>query len=201
MNRIVKRLAAFLLSSAVFVGILPLSAAARTAHDITLDDTVNMMDVMALYRHTSGAAVLSDEALVEADVDNNGSINTADVMKLYQLVSGAVIEQEPARVTIREGVTDESVYMNNIVVNNTRTGRTFTAATKEDLQMAVAEIVRYEVGMSTFGEKNDEAWKAMAVAAYTVLARHCYNGASYNISMTKDIDLTDATDKRIYDAV
>ncbi len=67
--------------------------------------------------------------------------------------------------------------------------------------MAVAEIVKYEMGMSTFGEKSDEAWKAMAVAAYTLLCHDCYDGNSYDIWMAEDIDLNDPTDKRIYNAV
>ncbi len=54
--------------------------------------------------------------------------------------------------------------------------------------------------MSTFGEKNDETWKVFAVAAYTLLARHCFNGASYDIYMGSDINLNNSTDKRIYDA-
>lgn len=91
--------------------------------------------------------------------------------------------------------------MNDIKVYNSATGKTFTAETKAKLQLAVAEIVKYEMGMSTFGEKSDEAWKAMAVAAYTVIARYCYGGYTYSIWMSEDIDLSNATDKRIYNAV
>ena len=102
---------------------------------------------------------------------------------------------------VRDAVTKESVYTENICVYNACTGKTFTAKTKQDLQMAVAEIVKYEMGMSTFGEKSTEAWKAMAVAAYTLLCYDCYNGSSYDIWLPEDINLKNTTDKRIYEAV
>ena len=91
--------------------------------------------------------------------------------------------------------------MKDICVRNNTTGKIFTAKTKAELQMAVAEIVKYEMGMSTFGEKNNEAWKAMAVAAYTEIAEYCYGGYTYDIWMGEDINLNYSTDKRIHEAV
>ncbi len=204
MIRFYKRSLAALMCAVLCLASIPFAVAPATAvaltGDINSDNIVNLKDALILFRYVSGAS--SSGAY---DYDGNGSVNIADVMKLFWSISGNTDSDDDTPdktlITVRNGVTDESVYMKNIKVYNEATGRTFTGETKAGLQMAVAEIVRYETGMTTFGENSDEGWKAMAVAAYTVLARHCYNGASYNIYMTKDVDLNNATDKRIYNAV
>lgn len=215
MKRTARRLIAALLSFTLFLGVTPLSSAAAAQGDITDDGKVDTMDALRLYAFVSGqGSILTPTQFLAADMDGNVTVNMIDALLLYSVASGGESEPEkpdepvepdepekPQGVTVRAGITPESTYTKNIKVVNTCTGKTFTATTKSALQMAVAEIVRYEMGMTTFAEKSTEAWKAQAVAAYTMLARHCYNGAAYEIYMTKDIDLNNSHDKRIYDAV
>lgn len=200
MSRVCRILSA-LLCAAIWLGNAPLAAFAAIAGDADANRAVNLSDAMMLYSYVSSNSSVAADLFV-CDLNPDKQINMMDVMTLYRHVSGVTDGPLPTpETTVRKGVTAESTYMKNIKVYNEATQKTFTGATKADLQMAVAEIVRYEAGMTTFAEKSTEGWKALAVAAYTMLARHCYNGASYNIYMAKDINLNDKNDKRIYDAV
>ncbi len=201
MKWICKRILAATLGVALCLTFLPTVSAASSVKcgDLDSSGTYNMLDAMMLYQYTSGSGRLTDAQVKLADYRFDGTINMFDALYLYSYVSGSTA-RHPGSAPVRRGITDESTYMQNITVKNTCTNRTFTVATKADLQMAVAEIVRYEIGMSTFASKSNEAWKAFAVAAYTMLARHCYKGSTYHIYMTQDINLSDANDRRIYDA-
>ncbi len=210
MKSITKRLIAVGVCLAMMMCMYPLTASAQTLKgDVNYDGTVDMLDALIMYNHLAGVATVSAEDEAVGDVSGDNRIRLQDVTYIFYKALHLVSDLEPnprpdpkpVAPMIREGITDESVYMNDIRVKNHTTGKVFTARTKADLQMAVAEIVRYEMGMSTFGEKNNEAWKAMAVAAYTELAHYCYGGYTYSIWMGADIDLSDPTDKRIYDAV
>ncbi len=202
MSRFRRLLAALLCATTlVTCAWVPFTVSAGSAGDANGDNTVNMYDVMMLFAYSSSHEEAGIDLSV-CDLNADKVVNTLDTLMLYKSVAGdAKVPFTTPGVTVRKGITNETVYMKNIKVYNEATGKTFTGDTKENLQMAVAEIVRYETGMSTFAEKSTEGWKAMAVAAYTVLARHCYNGASYNIYMSRDINLNDTTDKRIYNAV
>ncbi len=201
MSHPLKRLLALLvclaLSAALFP-VLPVGAEPRCG-DLDGDGSYSMIDAMMLYKHASGEPNLTATQKKLANYQFDEYVDMFDALYLYSFVSGS-LKRHPGSAAVRDGITDESVYMKNIKVVNTCTNATFTAKTKEELQMAVAEVVRYEIGMSTFGKYSDESWKAFAVAAYTLLARHCFNGASYNIYMTQDINLANSNDRRIYDA-
>ncbi len=215
MKRLLPRILSLLCCITLLMTVFPLSASAAVKGDVNCDGVVNMMDALRLYAFVSGqGSVLTPEQFLAADQNGNVTVDMQDALLLYRDVSGkGPTEPEPEDpvepdepdtpkgAAVRAGITAESTYMENIQVTNTCTNKTFSGNTKSGLQMAVAEIVRYEMGMTTFAEKSTEAWKAQAVAAYTMLARHCYNGSAYEIYMTKDIDLNDAHDKRIYDAV
>ncbi len=197
MKRIVYRAVAVLSAAVLLLGIVPFSALAATIGDIDQNNAVNMRDVLALYQYAAGSGSAVSASL--GDINGDGAVNMRDALALYLRVSGD--ENTVYTPKIRAGITDESVYMKTISVTNKTTGKVFTGETKAKLQMAVAEIVKYEVGMSTFASKSDEAWKAFAVAAYTLLCRYCNDGSSYPIYLSKDIDLNNSNDKRIYDAV
>lgn len=75
----------------------------------------------------------------------------------------------------------------------------FAPSTREELQMALACAVKYEMSTASFMRNSTEAVKAQAVAAYSYILNYCKGGASYGL--VKSIDLSNATDKKIYDAV
>lgn len=102
---------------------------------------------------------------------------------------------------LKVGTVAESEFMNHIRVKNTKTGTLYDGSSKENLQKAIAFVVKMEMGTSQFGLKSTEAWKAQAVAAYTYLLRYCWSGATYSFSLSSDLNLNNATDKKIYDAV
>ena len=211
MNDFFKRTLAVCLTVTLCLGLCPLTAFASSPKgDVNDDGDVNMMDALVAYNALAGILELTDGEFTRADVSGDGRLSLQDVTWIFYTVLNIPSDLEPnerpnrpvtSTVTVRNGITKESVYMNDITVKNYTTGKSFTAETKEKLQMAVAEVVKYEMGMSTFGESSDEAWKAMAVAAYTEIALDCYGGYTYAIWMGEDINLKNATDKRIYDAV
>ncbi len=72
--------------------------------------------------------------------------------------------------------------------------------TKEELQYALASVVKVEMGTSLSMSKSVEAQKAQAVASYSHILYSCMGGASYELDC-KAIDLENKTDKKIFDAV
>ncbi len=71
--------------------------------------------------------------------------------------------------------------------------------TREDLQYAVACAVKTEMGAARSMQQSVEAQKAQAVASYTYMLYSCMNGGTFSIS--SDLDLTNANDRKLYDAV
>jgi len=71
--------------------------------------------------------------------------------------------------------------------------------TREDLQYAVACAVKTEMGAARSMQNSTEAQKAQAVASYTYMLYSCMNGGTFSISSR--IDLADANDRKLYDAV
>ena len=72
--------------------------------------------------------------------------------------------------------------------------------TKEQLQRLLTHIVKVELGGASTMVNSTEAQKAQAVASYTVMLRECAGGAVYSYSF-KSLNLSNKTDKKIYDAV
>ncbi len=153
MTSVLKRLIAAALAVILSLTCLPLVAAADDTPpvDINGDGKLNIKDALMVYYYVNGKAQLTDEELSRADYSGDGKINIKDALQIYYLVLGAINSPDDelpsdkpssTAVPIRDGITDESVYMRNIKVKNTCTGKTFTGATKEGLQMAVAEIVK-----------------------------------------------------------
>ncbi len=78
-------------------------------------------------------------------------------------------------------------------------GAVSTLQTREDLQYAVACIVKTEMGAARTMQNSTEAQKAQAVASYTYLLYSSMGGSTFSISSS--IDLTNANDRKIYEAV
>lgn len=73
--------------------------------------------------------------------------------------------------------------------------------TKEELQMAVARLVKSELGSASTMVKSTEAQKAQAVVSYTYVLWYGSNyGEPYPCTL-KTLDLNNKNDKKIYDAV
>ncbi|MBO5797919.1 MAG: nicotinamide-nucleotide amidohydrolase family protein [Clostridia bacterium] len=70
---------------------------------------------------------------------------------------------------------------------------------KEDLQYAVACVVKTEMGSARSMQNSTEAQKAQAVASYTYMLYTCRSGGTFSISSR--IDLNNANDRKIYNAV
>lgn len=85
-------------------------------------------------------------------------------------------------------------------LRDTRTGKLYEPTTKEELQEAVARIVKYELGSARTYGATMEAQKAQAIAAYTYTLNYCRNGGTYELSLPS-FDLSNKYDKMIYDAV
>lgn len=93
MKRRMRLMAALL---AVTVLVLPVSA--LSVGDTTGDGVVNMMDVMALYKHVSGASPLTENALALADVNGDARVDMMDVMFAYRTCSGLISANYPLDV-------------------------------------------------------------------------------------------------------
>ena len=70
---------------------------------------------------------------------------------------------------------------------------------REDLQYAVACVVKTEMGSARSMQNSTEAQKAQAVASYTYMLYTCRAGGTFSISSR--IDLNNANDRKIYNAV
>ena len=103
--------------------------------------------------------------------------------------------------TLKTSGVKESTYMKKIKVVNSATGKVYKGDTKAGLQLAVTADVKYELGSARYAQNSTEAWKAHAVVSYTRLCYVCSSGATFTISMREDVNLKNANDKRIYDAV
>ena len=103
--------------------------------------------------------------------------------------------------TLKTSTAKDSAYMKKIKVVNAATGKVYKGDTKANLQLAITADVKYELGSSRYAQNSTEAWKAQAVVSYTRLCYVCSSGATFTISMREDVNLKNANDKRIYEAV
>lgn len=102
---------------------------------------------------------------------------------------------------LKTSSVNESTYMKKIKVVNGATGKVYKSDTKANLQLAITADVKYELGSSRYAANSTEAWKAQAVVSYTRICYVCSSGSTFTISMREDVNLNNANDKRIYDAV
>lgn len=112
----------------------------------------------------------------------------------------------PPATTLLKSTIRESTYMRNIRIRaeSSAGSETYDCTTRKGLQLGIAAVVKYEMGAARYAVNSTEGWKAQAVVSYSRLARDCYSDSlsptTYTVR-TSPIDLNDANDKRIYDAV
>lgn len=106
----------------------------------------------------------------------------------------------PATDYVEPGTIPESQFMALFRLKDTRTGKVFAPQTKEELQLALTHIVKYECGYSKIAVNSTAAWEAQAIAAYSYVLNYCKNGGTYSLPL-KTVDLNNASDRKIYDAV
>ena len=112
-------------------------------------------------------------------------------------VSAPPQDQAPA---ILAGSVIETEFLQNCKVKiGSQTSR---PANRDELTHLLARIVKTELGSAKAMENNLAAQKAQAVASYTyILYENMVNKRVCSFSSLKTINLSDATDKKIYDAV
>lgn len=98
---------------------------------------------------------------------------------------------------VKSSSVKDSAYV--LKVKNSSTGTVYDNTTQTNLQKMLAYIVKNEMGTAKFATNSTAAWKAQAVAAYTHLI-YSYNNKTYTYG-TKDLNLNDSNDKKIYNAV
>ncbi len=109
-----------------------------------------------------------------------------------------------------QGTIAEKTFLDMVAVKNTGIADPALAEctkdgvirpqTKEQLQRVIAHIVKVELGSASTMVKSTEAQKAQAVASYTYLLSYCAGGQAYSYPF-KSFNLSNETDKKIYDAV
>lgn len=92
----------------------------------------------------------------------------------------------------------ESAFYRTITV---KIGDNMTAPirTRDELQYAVASAVKSELGTHNASGNALEAYKAQAVSSYTYMLYTCRDGSVFSVPLS--IDLENAADRRIYEAV
>lgn len=122
--------------------------------------------------------------------------------------------KEPEPVTppadgLTAGTVKESEFMSVFAVKNTNSSVTLPGqdangvirpTTKEQLQYVLASITKAELGSASTMVNSVEAQKAQAVASYSFILYQCKNGTPYEANC-KAINLSNKTDKKIFDAV
>lgn len=79
--------AALLITMIAFAA--PVNAANPKLGDVNFDDTVNVLDAIALYGHFSGTGTLSAAAVAAGDTNEDGVVNMLDAIALYNAVAGS----------------------------------------------------------------------------------------------------------------
>lgn len=97
------------------------------------------------------------------------------------------------------GSKPESDFLSdcNVIID----GQTVRPKNKQELQMLLARIVKAEVGSSGIMANDLAAQKAQAIASYTYILYYNRTAGKAISVPAKSITLSNATDKKIYDAV
>ncbi len=169
--------------------------------DVNGDGSVNSSDARLVLQASVEAVTLTEQEALRADVTGDGAVNSTDARWILQAAVSGGGADEPYTPILQESPVDETVYTSRIQLRNTSTGTVYSGETREGLQLAVASLVKHESGSSRLAEKSTAAWQAQAVLCYTQLAEICYDSGMYSIALGSDLDLDDANDRRLYDAV
>ncbi len=99
------------------------------------------------------------------------------------------------------GKIKEDQFLKLFQIKDSYTGQVVKPTSRDALQMALARLVKYEIGSARYARHSTEAWKAQAVASYTyVLWFVNEKGTPYPFSFPT-FNLSDANDRKIFDAV
>lgn len=100
------------------------------------------------------------------------------------------------------GTVKEAEFMKLFQIKDTKTGQVVKPTTKEQLQTAVARLVKMELGTARFALHSTEAWKAQAVASYTYVIWYVSEyGKPYPFAFPTMNPSSSSADRKIYDAV
>ncbi|MBQ3259328.1 MAG: competence/damage-inducible protein A [Clostridia bacterium] len=123
--------------------------------------------------------------------------------------TGTTVPVTPPDGSLVSGTYAEADYLSLFKIKNTNSkvklpgqdeNGIIAPTTKEQLQYALASVVKLEMGTGLSMSKSVEAQKAQAVASYSHILYSCAGGGAYEVDC-KNIDLTNKTDKKIFDAV
>jgi len=149
------------------------------------------------------------------DGTTSGSTTTTSRASVTTTTTGSTSAppsgDEPPETTIRDAVEPESVYLRNFRLYDKDAKQLLTISTdpakqKEELQLALARIVKAEMGNARTAVNSTAAWEAQAVASYTYVLN--YNASKsgkdsypFNFStVSLDVDGNE-NDQKIYQAV
>lgn len=114
----------------------------------------------------------------------------------------------PAEGTVQGTVSEYDIMSYFVLKNSANTTDDLKGedgyvrpTTKEELQRLVAQVVKTELGSAATMLKSTEAQKAQAVASYTYILWYNANYKKPYACTLKSLNLQNATDKKIYDAV
>ncbi len=145
---------------------------------------------------TTKNSTTTTEATTTTTTTTKPVVPSAPAGSVQGTVAGSIAEQEFLSffAVKNDGVQDTAL------ADCTDENGVIRPKTKEQLQRVLTHIVKVELGSASAMVNSTEAQKAQAVASYTYVLRHCAGGAVYPYSF-KSLNLSNKTDKKIYDAV
>lgn len=115
---------------------------------------------------------------------------------------GASSVTPPASSGLQPGKINEAQFMRLFQVEDSSTGQVVRPDTRQELQTALARLVKREMGTERYGLYSDEAWKAQAVASYTYVIWYVGEYETpYAFPFPSMEPSTVSADRKIYDAV
>lgn len=137
-----------------------------------------------------------------ADSDSNQAKGTAAKTTATTRRTTTTVKQGSSAAGLQAGKVAESQFMQLFQVKDSATGKVVKPKTKTQLQTALAQLVKREMGTERYGLTSSEAWKAQAVASYTYVIWYVSEyGKPYPFSMPSMNPSSVASDRKIFDAV
>ena len=174
-----------------------------TTEDTTTDAELTTTTVAPVVTTTSGTTTTRDiaETTTIPPVTTTTTVTTTTATTTTTEAPVTTTTTRPTAPSSNDGMMStvaESNFFRGIKVRIAG-GAVSTLQTREDLQYAVACLVKTEIGAARSMQNSTEAQKAQAVASYTYLLYSSMGGSTFSISSS--IDLSNANDRKIYEAV
>ncbi len=185
------------------------SSDATTATETTTEVTTATTAETTVTQTTT--ATVATETTTVGDSDTTTAVTTTTSVPTTTIEATATTTTTIGTTATEEPVTTTTTAPNNTESTDTETaffrgikvriagGEETALQTREDLQYAIACAVKTEMGAACSMVNSTEAQKAQAVASYTYMLYSYMNGGTFSISSR--IDLADANDRKLYDAV